>query len=359
MFSGYVEGTPVVVETNEDGLRSGHSRRAFLAHGVRVAVLGDSFTFGAGVDAADAFPARLERRLRARPGTADAAVLNAGVISYSPFLERAPSTTWYARTGPRWCSCSSTSPTSATTSSTREAEARTAASRWRAARVSTATAPFISWPGRSSPGSVRGFVPVRLLAGRPATPAGDYYSIPSCSRTEENRYFIYRHPLEQTAPFFQATLANVRAIAASARQAGAPFVLVVAPRYHHWNSAECPQNWERGAYRGDEPYQYEYFRFFAATAPTAGFPVLDLLPAFQATGNSAGVPQRPALERARARVRGRVEEYLVGRALVPEKGGAAVRVSCERGTHRARGVGPMKLQSRTSGRWLGVAWRRR
>ena len=74
--------------------------------------------------------------------------------------------------------------------------------------------------------------PVRRLAGTRAG-KGDYYLDPVIFEGRpENRYFIYRHPLQQTAPFFQATLANVQAVAASARQAGAAFVLVVAPRYN-------------------------------------------------------------------------------------------------------------------------------
>jgi hypothetical protein len=174
--------------------------------------------------------------------------------------------------------------------------------------------PLLSWLGTQLA------YPVRLLARRPATPAGDYYLDPVLFQgREENRYFIYRHPLEQTEPFFRATLANVEAIAASARQAGAPFVLVVAPRYHHWSSAECPQNWERGAYRGDEPYQYEYFRFFAAAAPAAGFPILDLLPAFRATREFPLVFRNDPHWNARGHefVAARLEEYLVGRSLVP------------------------------------------
>lgn len=88
MLAGRVEGQPVVVETNEDGLRTAWSRAAFRRHGTRVALLGDSFVFGSGVNAVETVAARLEAGLRNRPSTRDAAVLNAGVISYSPFLER-------------------------------------------------------------------------------------------------------------------------------------------------------------------------------------------------------------------------------------------------------------------------------
>jgi lysophospholipase L1-like esterase len=322
MFSGYVEGTPVVVETNEDGLRTGYSRRAFLAHGVRIALLGDSFTFGTGVNAADAFPARLERRLRARPGSADAAVLNAGVISYSPFLERRAFDDVVRAYRPTlvllFLDVTDIGDDFIYARKAGGADGRFplegSASLDCHGAVHQLAQPFLTWLGAQLA------YPVRLLAGRPAPPAGDYYLDPVLFQgREENRYFIYRHPLEQTAPFFQATLANVQAIAASARRAGAPFVLVVAPRYHHWNSAECPQNWERGAYRGDEPYQYEYFRFFAAAAPTAGFPVFDLLPAFRSTKEFPLVFRNDPHWNPRGHefVAARLEEYLVARALVP------------------------------------------
>ena len=322
MFSGYVEGRPVVVETNEDGFRTGYSRRAFLAHGQRVAVLGDSFTFGAGVNADDAFPARLERRLRARPGSADAAVLNAGVISYSPFLERRAFDDVVRAYRPTlvllFLDVTDIGDDFIYARKAKSAEGRFALEGGTSldchGAVHQLARPLLAWLGAQLA------YPVRLLARRPAAPAGDYYLDPVIFQgREENRYFIYRHPLEQTAPFFQATLANVQAIAASARQAGAAFVLVVAPRYHHWNSAECPQNWERGPYRGDEPYQYEYFRFFDGAAPTTGFPVLDLLPAFRATKEFPLVFRNDPHWNPRGHefVAARLEEYLVSQALVP------------------------------------------
>jgi hypothetical protein len=107
----------------------------------------------------------------------------------------------------------------------------------------------------------------------------------SCSAAgrAENRYFIYRHPLERTRPFFERTLGHVGRVAERARRIGARFALVVVPRYHHWSDRECPDNWERGAYGGNEPFSNEYFRFFEESRATAGFPILGLLPAFQAT----------------------------------------------------------------------------
>ncbi|HXG00017.1 MAG TPA: hypothetical protein VNL69_04490, partial [Bacteroidota bacterium] len=87
MNEGLVEGVPVIVRTNEDGLRSTYSREEFRRCKHRIAILGDSFTFGKFVHHESTFPAVLEKALRDRLDTDSVAVLNAGVISYSPFLE--------------------------------------------------------------------------------------------------------------------------------------------------------------------------------------------------------------------------------------------------------------------------------
>ena len=64
---------------------------------------------------------------------------------------------------------------------------------------------------------------------------------------------------------------------------GGEFLLIVTPRFHHWNTAECPENAEADHYALDEPYQYEYFRFFEEEQTEAGFEIVSLLPAFQKT----------------------------------------------------------------------------
>ncbi len=102
-------------------------------------------------------------------------------------------------------------------------------------------------------------------------------------KREKNLYFIYRHPLASTRPYFKRTLDNIHALAAEVTSSGARLALVVAPRFHHWNPEECPDNWESSLYALDEPYQYEYFRFFREARERVGFPIYDLLPDFRAT----------------------------------------------------------------------------
>lgn len=50
-----------------------------------------------------------------------------------------------------------------------------------------------------------------------------------------------------------------------------------------FNQKECQNNWETDEYTVDEPYQYEYFRYFAERWAEAPFEIYDLLRAFRAS----------------------------------------------------------------------------
>ncbi|HET9063147.1 MAG TPA: hypothetical protein VFO62_07655, partial [Candidatus Binatia bacterium] len=82
------DNTGAYIRTNADGLRTHETRESFRQHRQRIAVMGDSFVFGLGVDDSKAVPQQLESLLQGRRPSGDVAVLNAGVISYSPLLER-------------------------------------------------------------------------------------------------------------------------------------------------------------------------------------------------------------------------------------------------------------------------------
>jgi hypothetical protein len=179
--------------------------------------------------------------------------------------------------------------------------------------------PYLGWLGAQLSHPVQ---LLRVALGRPSppAPASNYYlNTVEFEGRPENRYFIYRHPLSRTEAFFRATLGHVEAIASSAARAGARFALVVVPRYHHWSARECPRNWELGAYRTDEPFQHEYFRFFDERRATAGFPILDLLPAFrQADEFPLVFPNDPHWNpRGHAFVARTLLEYLDREGLVP------------------------------------------
>ncbi len=275
------------VETNPDGFRSHRGREDFQGFKHRVVVLGDSFVFGLGVAGEQAAPAILERTLGEALGAGRAAVLNTGVISYSPFIERlvfrdvvrdyAPTVTLlvldvndigddleYARRNagdernPRF--------------DVPEKPVRLAlCDRLVLCRMVRPLFHFLGAPIRT----LRGFI----------ESGSDYYAfrLEIGGVTESDRFFVLRHPLAETRPYFERTLGYIREIAAAAQTAGSHFVLFVAPRYFHWSDAECPDNWESHRYLIDEPYELEYFNFFASVKQEVEFPVVSLFPAFQAS----------------------------------------------------------------------------
>jgi|GEM_PF-1705283 len=85
-----IPGLPYGVATNDQGLRGGRNvspRPA--ANALRVLCLGDSFTYGVGVDDRFTYPALLEQFLQARLPDRTVEVLNAGVPFYDIFDETA------------------------------------------------------------------------------------------------------------------------------------------------------------------------------------------------------------------------------------------------------------------------------
>ncbi|MFT3770516.1 MAG: GDSL-type esterase/lipase family protein [Minicystis sp.] len=277
----------VYATTNEDGLRTRYSRAQFLGFRRRIAVLGDSFTFGLGVDQDAAFPQAIEAMLRGREGGDDLAVLNAGVTSHSPFVERRlleqtvlsyrPQLVimvldatdigddyWYSTIAEDDGGLGHFGPSSPWLGEDRE--------------ITDHSALFerIGLPARG----LRALLLHPLEVGTRAPLSRLHLRFDG--REENGRFFIYRYPLSRTEKYFQATWDNITAAAEAAARNGARFLLVVAPRFQHWNPAECPDNWERHEYALHEPFQDEYLRFFADAARPRTFPVLGLIDAFRA-----------------------------------------------------------------------------
>lgn len=293
MYFGDVLGKDVLVTTNEDGLRSRYSRQDYLVNQHRIVALGDSFTFGFRVLQEKAFPQAMERSLRDKLFRDDIAVLNAGVISYSPLLAQRlfdgvirhyrPTLVLYFL------------------------DATDIGDDYKYARslVECGDRTCFHRPSASTPGYYgavakimhldalieHGLRPLRWLRSRllegtaQQSESYDYYdfelSIGDCLET--NRFFIYRHPLRETTPYFEASFGYVQELAQLVGSVGADFVLVVLPRFQHWNPEECPDNREAEEYALQEPYQDEYFHFFESKKATASFEILNLLPAFRAS----------------------------------------------------------------------------
>lgn len=290
MFMGAVQGRNVVARTNESGLRSDVKLEDFLRFENRIVLLGDSFTLGVGVPQDDVVSSVLERRLREKLGSESTAVLNAGVVSYSPLLERQQYRGIVRRYHP--------------TVVLLMLDASDVGDDLRYARdiVAGADSVRFDFPDESAPRARLAVYelarPVLARIGRALSypydrfvrhgrVEYDYYDfeVEIGGRMEKNRFFIFRHPLRETQPYFESTLELIEDIASDVRADGGSFVLVVVPRYHMWSERECPDNWEvkQGTYTTDEPYQLEFVRYFSRAGKEKGLNVLDLLPAFEAT----------------------------------------------------------------------------
>ncbi|MEM1207119.1 MAG: hypothetical protein AAGN66_28045 [Acidobacteriota bacterium] len=282
------------VETNGDGFRTPYSRDGFLAKDHRVALLGDSYVFGLGVEGHEAVSAVLERELAAHLESqggdpSSVAVLNTGVISYSPLLERAAFREVVSAYDP--------------TVTLMLVDLNDIGDDHQYARENVSgdpARPRFDVPPAEGPSlcqrSVlcRGLGPVWSKLGRPFAVASkllgwerrryDYYAfeVEVAGKKETNRFFVLRYPLEQTRPYFDATFANVEATAGDVRASGSSFAFAALPRYFHWNDDEAPDNWEAHRYGVDEPYENEYLRYFEEAAGGAGFPVWSLIEEFRA-----------------------------------------------------------------------------
>jgi hypothetical protein len=294
MFQGVYDGQPVVIRTNEDGLRTGYTREQFRRYHDRVVILGDSFVFGYGVRQERGLTAVMERLLRDRLGDSDVAVLNAGIPSYSPLLERrllaGPIRQYQPTLIVLLVDVSDIGDDIQYLSEARVSgdsiafDPRVKASAYRGALLELIRrlSPVLSQ--ESMP--VRALTyPFRVVRRGQHREGYDYYkfNLMVGKTLETNRFFIYRHPLEETRVYFSRTLQNINAIADQAERLHARFLLAINPRYNHWNPAESPDNWERSDYALDGPYQYEYFRFFDEVRSQVRYPVFSLLPAFQGT----------------------------------------------------------------------------
>ncbi len=73
------------IALNDDGFRSGPITRDKRAGALRIACIGDSWTFGMNVNQDATYPSRLEAILKQRQPRADLDIMNFGVLGYSSF----------------------------------------------------------------------------------------------------------------------------------------------------------------------------------------------------------------------------------------------------------------------------------
>jgi len=282
------DNTGSFVRTNADGLRSGWTRESFRTQHDRIAVIGDSFTFGLGVNDDETTPYFLEQLLRERLGRDDVGVLNAGTISWSPLIERNafrdvvrdyhPTVTVLlldvTDIGDDYKYAQDIVPESDPddprfVTDTVEPEPLFA--------LLKLTGPIVDV--LRTPRAV-----LDTLRGETAdTDPWRHFRLEIDGVVETNRWFVLRYPLDKTRPYFEKTLSYARDIARDVRAADSEILVVVPPRYFQWNDRECPNDWNLRQRTRNEPYEHEYFKFFDEAAKKEAFPIISLLPAFQAT----------------------------------------------------------------------------
>jgi len=97
------------------------------------------------------------------------------------------------------------------------------------------------------------------------------------------RFFMSEAPLEETRRYLEPLAANVQRIADWCRARGVDFVLAVLPRCYQYDEREAPQSWERGEYTTLGPYSLEPFRFFDELREQVDYPIVSLLEDFRET----------------------------------------------------------------------------
>jgi hypothetical protein len=246
-------------EWNSDGLRGVPERVEFLPEDLNLIFLGDSFTYGQGIDESQqVFPA-LVQELLAQRMSGRVRVANFGWTSSSPFLS-------YRRL-------------------------REIGPAYHPDLVAlfvdmTDFHDDIKWRNMLERKGIYWFydkIPVTLKVLESAVPSLYWrWWTWSNEGAPRQRYFITEAPLSQTRRFMEPMLESIDAIDAFCAERSIPFVMFILPRYYQYSNRECPQDRELSLPGRQHsilgPYCLEPFRFFEELSRP--YPIISLLEAF-------------------------------------------------------------------------------
>ncbi len=289
----------VTIRTNKDGLRTPYSRAGFLEKDVRIAVLGDSYTFGFMVNERDSIPGHLEAMLRERASTpASVAVLNAGLISYAPLLERQQFEDIVRHYRPQLTIL--------------PIHANEIANNHQYVQENTGTWDDLYFPYPESwtkldekpweqsislqlLRATRVFHPVQSLgealgletADETQIQRYDYkgFKVEIDGKIETSHFFPMRYSPARLKPYYDDVWRQLRAIDERCKSIGSKFLLVFLPFGFHYDPSEAPRDLGRinKEYDGTEPYRFAFFEEITRRGAADGVTVVNLLPVFQAT----------------------------------------------------------------------------
>lgn len=289
----------IVIHTNEDGLRSAYSRKVFHKQDVRIAVLGDSYAFGFLVNEIDSLPGQLERDLRTTlPSDQNVGVLNAGILSYAPLIERQQFEDVVQHYHPQVTIA--------------VMHLNEIGNDYQYAQENTGTWDELhfpypdSWTKIETPPWEQSVSRQVLRATRilhPLQTVGDALGLATADETQIDRYdyqkfevtidgnietshfFVMRYSPEQLKQYYDATWRQFVALNEQCEKLGSKFVLVLLPFGFHYDPQEAPNDIGRinREYTGDEPFRFAFFEEMTRRGHRDGITVLSLLPTFNAT----------------------------------------------------------------------------
>ena len=245
-------------EHNSDSLRATPESSEFHRDGMNIVFLGDSFTMGAGVDGAQAFPSVAGDMLRkAHPGV-DIEVANFGWISSSPLL----SYRLIAKIGEKY--------------------------KPKIVLMCVDMTDFdddIKYQhmlDRDGLYALYDRIPITLHYFRAWAPdAYARFLAWTVGGAPTKRFFITEAPLSETRRWFEPLVSNVQKIREWCRARDADFVLVIMPRAYQYTDRESPHNWEKDEYTPLGPYCLEPFKYFDELRPKVDYPIVSLLDDFK------------------------------------------------------------------------------
>jgi hypothetical protein len=281
------------IETNEDGFRTPHERDEFAEYDRRIVMLGDSFVFGFLLPEEDTIPRQLEGLIQAAFPAQSVGVLNTGIVSYSPMLERQVVLGKAGFYRPQiTVLCLDVTDIGDDFKYADENQGTPDNPRfdfpveWTLPPPARGRGPMTLHVLRKT----RLTFPIECLFSSFPEPRGEGavhykyfdFKVEVGGVVERNRFFILRHPLQETRRHFERTFQHIQAVHAACEQLGSHFLLVLLPRHFHWNTKEAPENWEQklGQYTNDEPHKNVFFEFFESRCAEEHIPVLNLQPVF-------------------------------------------------------------------------------
>lgn len=257
-----------VAGINSDGIRCDFEADQFTADTFNVIFLGDSFTYGYRLeDGHDAFPAQVERLIRAGNRDSDVRTINFGWTSSSPLLS--------------------------------ERLLRDIGAKYHPDLVilcldMTDFHNDLKYRSQSSFPTLSPSVFLLHLSGlrwmhRELREGFRFKGTGRRKGTFEDtlpaqRFFAVNQPLGESLIYLTESEWNIRKIHKFCVGAlGAEFVLVMLPRSFQYSDRECPNNWEADEYTALGPYVYEPFKWLGRLKKRVRFPCFSLLEAFRST----------------------------------------------------------------------------